>query len=208
MADYEGLIRVGVQGIPEIDRLNRSLEKAAENFGNIENASIIANQIGQSANRRLESARRRMERAGYERTQANRILENVDQRRNPRTGRFEPGPNATARRLAASNLRLAQRETREAARSLAEEERNRRLVSAAERRYAIALNEAADSLAGAQESLGQGQRAMDRLTSRIGAGSRGNYLTNLFQGRQAEFVRGGAGRNLPRNLQAHDRANL
>lgn len=127
-------------------------------------------------------------------------------RRDPETGRFlSGGPNATARRLAAKNLRLAQREARESNRTLGEELRNRREIGAAERRYARALDRAGNALGGIQGGVLEQQARVDQVMRGIGQGSRGNYLTNLFQGRQQEFARGGAGRNLPEALQQQAR---
>lgn len=206
MSDYQGLIRVGIQGLGEIRQLNNELRTTAELFGNLENAQLIAGQIGQSAQRNLERARRRMEQAGDERRLASRSVENVSMRRDLETGRFVPGGGTlAARRLANRRLNLAERETREAARNLRSEEQNRRLISAQERRYAIAAGEAADAMAGISDNARQQQARFDQTMRNIGQGSRGNYLTNLFQGRQQELARGGGGRNLSPELQQQAR---
>lgn len=127
-------------------------------------------------------------------------------RRDPETGRFlSGGPNATARRLAAKNLRLAQREARESNRALGEELRNRREIGAAERRYVRALDRAGNALGGIQGGALEQQARVDQAMRGIAQGSRGNYLTNLFQGRQQAFARGGGGRNLPEALQQQAR---
>jgi hypothetical protein len=84
---------------------------------------------------------------------------------------------------------------------LREELQNRRLISATERRYAIAAGEAADAMTSLGNSAREQQARLDQVTRSIGQGSRGNYLTNLFQGRQREFARGGAGARLAPELQ-------
>ncbi len=206
MADYTGLIRVGIEGLGQIRQLNTELERANRLINGLEGAEANVRQAGESASRNVAAARDRMSRAGFERTRAYRTFENTSQRIDPATNRYLPGgPNATARRLSANNLLLAERETREAARNLREQEQNRRLIAAAEGRYARAVNRAADI----QERTGErrnDQELRNRQTMQgIGNASRGNYLTNLFQGRQREFARGGGGAGLSQELQQQAR---
>ena len=202
MGDYQGLIRVGIEGLGQIRQLNTALRTTAELVGNLKNAQLFTGQIAQGAQRNVERARERMRLAGYERERANRIVENVSMRREIGAGRIAPGGGTpTARRLANRNLRLAERETREAARNLRSEEQNRRLISAAERRYAAAAGQAAEAMEGLQASTERQQAQMNQVTRGIGRESRGNYLTNLFQGRQQEFARGGGGGQLSEGLQ-------
>jgi murein DD-endopeptidase MepM/ murein hydrolase activator NlpD len=127
-------------------------------------------------------------------------------RRDPDTGRFVAGgPNATARRLANSQLRLAQRDVRESDRALREELQNRRLVTAAERRYAKALNRTSNIQENIQRRGVDAATQVASASAGIGNASRGNYLTNLYQGRQREFARGGAGMGLSPELQQQAR---
>lgn len=206
VADYQAQIRLGVQGLNQLGQLERRLENAVNLLGRLERAQANVGQAAQSAERNLERARQRMSRAGFERTRANRTVENVSLRRDIETGRFAPGGGTlAARRMANAGLRLAERETREAARNLREQERNRRLVAAAEQRYARALDRAGNALGGIQGGVLEQQARVDQAMRGIGQGSRGNYLTNLFQGRQQEFARGGAGRGLPAQLQQQAR---
>ncbi len=220
MADYRGLISVGVQGLGEIRQLNAALERANQLYGNLESAQLNVGQIAQSATRNVERAARQVNAAGRRRAQAGRDLAgagrtvgNVAMRLDPDTRRFVAGgPNATARRLANAQLRLARRDVRESDRGLTqanqaleEEVRNRRRVGAIQGRYARAL----ERTTRIQENLQR--RGLDAATqvagvsTGIGNASRGNYLTNLYQGRQREFARGGAGMGLSPELQQQAR---
>ncbi len=202
MSDYRGLIRVGIQGLGEIRQLNNALRTTAELVSNLENAQVNAGQIAQGAQRNVDRAAQRRRIAGLELSRAQQVVASTAMRRDPATGRIMGGgPNATARRLAGAQLRLAEREVRESGRSLTEELQNRRVISAAQQRYAIAAGNAAEAMEGLQGSIERQQAQVNQVTRAIGQGSRGNYLTNLFQGRQQAFARGGGGRNLPEALQ-------
>lgn len=206
MADYTGLIRVGIEGLGQIRQLNTALERTSSLLGNLENAQIITGQIAESAARNVNRAAQRRALAGRELTGATRTVANVAQRRDPDTGRFlAGGPNATARRLANAQLGLAQRDVRESDRSLREQIRNRRLIAAAEGRYARAVDRATAVLTNTQGRAQEQQLRNQQTMQGIGNASRGNYLTNLFQGRGREFARGGAGAALSPELQQQAR---
>ena len=197
MADYQGLISVGVQGLGQVRQLNTELRATSELLGNVENALLITGQIGQSATRNVNAAARRRATTGRDLTAAQRTVANTTMRQDPATGLFLPGgPNATARRLANANLRLAQREVREADRNLRDALQNRRLVSAAEQGYARQLNETTEALGRTQGAIANTQATVDAALRRIGAESRDNRLVNLFGSRQRALTRGGGGRNL------------
>jgi hypothetical protein len=206
MADYTGLIRVGIEGLGQIRQLNTALERTSSLLGNLENAQIITGQIAESATRNVNRAAQRRALAGRELTGATRTVANVAQRRDLDTGRFlAGGPNATARRLANAQLGLAQRDVRESDRSLREQIRNRRLIAAAEGRYARAVDRATAVLTNTQGRAQEQQLRNQQTMQGIGNASRGNYLTNLFQGRGREFARGGAGAALSPELQQQAR---
>ena len=206
MADYRGLISVGVQGLGEIRQLNAALERANQLYGNLESAQLNVGQIAQSATRNVNRAAGRRAQAGRDLSSASRTVGNVAMRRDPDTGRFAAGgPNATARRLANSQLRLAQRDVRESDRALREELQNRRLVTAAERRYAKALNRTSNIQENIQRRGVDAATQVASASAGIGNASRGNYLTNLYQGRQREFARGGGGAGLSQELQQQAR---
>jgi hypothetical protein len=206
VADYRGLISVGVQGLGEIRQLNAALERANQLYGNLESAQLNVGQIAQSATRNVNRAAGRRAQAGRDLSSASRTVGNVAMRRDPDTGRFVAGgPNATARRLANARLRLAQRDVRESDRALREELQNRRLVSAAERRYARALNRTSNIQENIQRRGVDAAAQVASASAGIGNASRGNYLTNLYQGRQREFARGGAGMGLSPELQQQAR---
>jgi len=205
VADYQAQIRLGVQGLGQLEQLERRLESAINLLGRLEQANANVGQAAESSQRNVERAAQRRKIAGRDLGSATRIVENVDQRVNPRTGRFERGPNATARRLANANLRLAQREVRESDRSLREELQNQRLISAAQQRYGRALDRAANIIEGVQGGIGDVQARVDTAMRGISRESRVNYLTNLFQGRQREFARGGGGAGLSPDLQQQAR---
>ena len=202
MADYSAQIRLAVQGLPQLDQLERRLENAVDLLGRLQQGSFNVGQAAQSAGRRTDAAALRRRAAGLDLARAQRTVENVAMRRDPVTGRIMGGgPNANARRLASAQLRLAEREARESNRALGKEEQNRRLIFAAQQRYARALDRAGNLIGGIQGSVAGQQAAINQAMQGIGRGSRGNYLTNLFQGRQRAFARGGAGTQLAPELQ-------
>jgi len=206
MADYTGLIRVGIEGLGQIRQLNTALERTSQLIGNLENAQVVTGQIAESATRNVNRAAQRRAQAGRDLSGATRTVANVAQRRDPDTGRFlAGGPNATARRLANAQLGLAQRDVRESDRSLREQIQNRRLIAAAEGRYARAVDRATTVLTNTQGRAQEQQLRNQQTMQGIGNASRGNYLTNLFQGRQREFTRGGGGAGLSQELQQQAR---
>jgi len=202
VADYSAQIRLGVQGLPQLNQLNSALQRATELFGNLENAQIIAGQIGQSSSRRLARSFEGLRESRLDMARARRAVSSSQQLRDPATGRFAAGGGTMAqRRLANQILEEARSRAATAARNAREELQNQRLISATERRYAVAAGEAADAMASLGNSAREQQARLDQVTRSIGQGSRGNYLTNLFQGRQREFARGGAGVRLAPELQ-------
>lgn len=205
MADYEGLIRVGIQGLGQLDQLNSKLEKAGNLFGNLEN---ISTNVGQA----LGGATRNVDRAGRELVQARANLRNAvrarasaAQARNERGQYISGGGTIDQRRLASQLYQGARQQAIGANRNLREAERDRRLVAAANGRYARALNRTGTIIEDLGQSVAASQAGLDRVMGQIGAGSRGNYLTNLFRGRQQAFARGGAGARLSPELQQQAR---
>ena len=205
MADYTGLIRVGIEGLGEIRQLNTALERTSRLINGLEGAEANVRQAGQSASRNVAAAFSRLERGYLDMRGAGRARASAAQRRDS-AGRYTEGGGTMAQRRLANQLYTeATDRTRAASRNLREEQRNRRLIAAAEGRYARAINRAADI----QERTGarrNDQELRNRQTMQgIGTASRGNYLTNLFQGRGREFARGGAGAALSPELQQQAR---
>ncbi len=206
MADYQAEIRLGIEGLDQLRELERRLQNATDLLGDLERANANVGQAAQSSQRNVEAAGRRRAVAGRDLRSATRTVGNVAQRRDPATGLYLPGgANANARRMASANLRLAQREVRESDRNLRQEIQSRRLISAAQQRYALALDQASDVIGGVQSGIAEAQARLERAMQGMGRESRINYLTNLFQGRQREFARGGGGARLTPELQQQAR---
>jgi len=202
VADYQAQIRLGIEGLGQLRTLETRLQSAVDLLGRLEKANANVGQAAQSSQRNVEAARRRRLAAGLDLQRAGRTVENVAMRRDPSTGLFLPGgANATARRLASANLRLAQREARESNRALGEEERNRRLIFAAQQRYARALDRAGNIVGGVQGNVNDTRQRVDAALRTIRRESRDNYLDLLFGGRQQRLAQEGGGRRLPANLQ-------
>jgi len=207
MSDYQGLIRVGIQGLGQIQQLNTALERTVELYGNLENAQIIAGQIGESAMRNVRRSRLSVRQARQDLRDAVRERAAVAQPRDS-SGKYAPGGGTMAqRREAYQRYTEALDRSRVANRNLREEERNRRLIAAAQGRYARALTRTSAVMGRTQNVIDEQQERLELTLRGIEQGARGNYLTNLFQGRQVALTRGGGGRNLPANLQAQIRAN-
>ena len=205
MSDYTRLIRVGIQGLGEIRQFNTELERTNRLLDRLESAEANVRQAGQSASRNVAAAFSSLERGYLDMRSAGRARASAAQRRDS-AGRYTEGGGTMAQRRLANQLYTeATDRTRAASRNLREEQRNRRLIAAAEGRYARAINRAADI----QERIGarrNDQELRNRQTMQgIGNASRGNYLTNLFQGRGREFARGGAGAALSPELQQQAR---
>jgi len=186
VADYQAQIRLGIQGLNQLRELENRLENAQSLLRALDRQSANIEQV-------VGGASRRVQRAGEELVEARRSVANTQQRRD-RQGRFLPGPNATARRLALSQERLAARQLREEARDLQE-------LSAARRRYAARLDRASGIVRNLGPAVGERQENLQRVQDRIARGSRINYLENLFQSRSARFQREGGGINLSADQQ-------
>jgi hypothetical protein len=205
MADYTGLIRVGIEGLGQIRQLNTELERTNRLINGLEGAEANVRQAGESASRNVAAASRSLGRAIGDMRGAGRARASAAQRRDP-AGKYAAGGGTMAQRRLANQLYTdATDRARAASRNLREEQQNRRLIAAAEGRYARAINRAANI----QERTGErrnDQELRNRQTMQgIGSASRGNYLTNLFQGRQREFARGGGGAGLSQELQQQAR---
>jgi murein DD-endopeptidase MepM/ murein hydrolase activator NlpD len=205
MADYTGLIRVGIEGLGQIRQLNTELERTNRLINGLEGAEANVRQAGESASRNVAAASRGLGRAIGDMRGAGRARASAAQRRDP-AGKYAAGGGTMAQRRLANQLYTdATDRARAASRNLREEQQNRRLIAAAEGRYARAINRAANI----QERTGErrnDQELRNRQTMQgIGSASRGNYLTNLFQGRQREFARGGGGAGLSQELQQQAR---
>jgi hypothetical protein len=109
------------------------------------------------------------------------------------------------RRLANQAYEAARERAIAAKRRLREEEQNRRLIVAAEGRYARALNRTSNIRENIQSRANDAANRLASVSTGIGNASRGNYLTNLYQGRQREFARGGGGAGLSQELQQQAR---
>jgi hypothetical protein len=109
------------------------------------------------------------------------------------------------RRLANQAYEEARERAIAAKKRLREEEQNRRLIAAAEGRYARALNRTSNIRENIQSRGNDAANRLASVSTEIGNASRGNYLTNLYQGRQREFARGGAGMGLSPELQQQAR---
>jgi murein DD-endopeptidase MepM/ murein hydrolase activator NlpD len=109
------------------------------------------------------------------------------------------------RRLANQAYEAARERAIAAKRRLREEEQNRRLIAAVEGRYARALNRTSNIRENIQSRANDAATQVASASAGIGNASRGNYLTNLYQGRQREFARGGAGMGLSPELQQQAR---
>ena len=186
MADYQAQIRLGIQGLSQLRELENRLENAQSLLRALDRQSANIEQV-------VGGASRRVQRAGEELVEARRSVANTQQRRD-RQGRFLPGPNATARRLALSQERLAARQLREEARDLQE-------LSAARRRYAARLDRAGGIVRNLGPAVGERQENLQRIQGRISRESRINYLQNLFESRSARLQREGGGINLSADQQ-------
>lgn len=199
MADYQAQIRLGIQGLGQLRELEQRLLNATDLLNNLQNASSIVGQAGSSAGRRVDAAVGRRIAAQNSRADAQRIVGNVASQ--SRMG----DTNATTRRLANANLRVSEREVRESDRALREELQNQRLINAANRRYVRAIDRATDVVGNVQERENEQRTRLQGTLRDIGQASRGNLLTNRYRGRQAEFLRGGGGRELSPELQQQAR---
>ena len=190
MPDYEGLIRVGIQGLNQLKGLDQLINKAANAAGRLE-ASLDSIEKKQQRNRaRITGATRELG------ASLNNVV-TTDQGRNAR-GQILPGASPADRRAATQRLRRAELNSKIEDKNTAELERAKRL-------YSARLQRAANQLGALEEPFSIAERSFRQISRQIGQGSRGNYLANLFQGRQQEFTRGGAGAGLSPELQQQAR---
>jgi len=205
VSDYQGLIKVGVQGLGEIRQLNAALEKANELYANLESAQLNVGQIAQSATRNVNRAAGDVGQGIRDLRGATRWQASAAQPRDPSGRYIKGGGTLEQRRLANQAYEGARDRAIAAKRRLREEEQNRRLIAAAEDRYARALNRASNIRENIQRRGIDAATQVASVSAGIGNASRGNYLTNLYQGRQREFARGGGGAGLSQELQQQAR---
>ena len=192
VADYQGLIRVGVQGLGEVGRLENRLNAVTALIRGLERSSVNVEQLAESSSRRVA-------RAGSGVVRARQELADARKRRvRDASGRFA-GADTAARRRAEANLRISEIGLRQEAQGLAELNRQRK-------RYAERLRRANQIRETTVPGYEGRKGALQGTMNKIATASRGNYLANLFQGRQREFTRGGGGRELPANLQQQARS--
>ena len=191
MADYQAQIRLAVQGLPQLDQLQRRLESATRLLNAFERRASNVEQAAGAASRQVGRAGSGVVRARQDLATARR------ERVRGEGGRFA-GADLPARRRAEANLRIAEIGLQQEARSLRE-------INEERRRYAARLRRVNEIIGNTAPAAGEVAANIENLTRIIGRGSRGNKLTNLFQGRQQEFARGGAGAGLSQELQQQAR---
>jgi len=205
VSDYRGLISVGIQGLGEIRQLNAELRRTTQLYGNLQEAQLIVGQLAQSATRNVRRAAGDVGQGIRDLRGATRWQASAAQARDS-AGRYTQGGGTMAQRRLANQAYEAARERAIAAkRKLREEEQNRRLIAAAEGRYARALNRTSNVRENIQSRANDAANRLASVSTGIGNASRGNYLTNLYQGRQREFARGGGGAGLSQELQQQAR---
>ena len=191
MADYQAQIRLAVQGLPQLDQLQRRLESATRLLNAFERRADSVEQAAGAASRQVGRAGSGVVRARQDLATARR------ERVRGEGGRFA-GADLPARRRAEANLRIAEIGLQQEARSLRE-------INEERRRYAARLRRVSEIIGNTAPAAGEVAANIEGLTRDIGRRSRGNKLANLFQGRQQEFARGGAGAGLSQELQQQAR---
>jgi murein DD-endopeptidase MepM/ murein hydrolase activator NlpD len=205
VSDYEGLIRIGIEGLANINKLNTALEKTTRLYDQIENVHVNIGQIAESSERNLQRTNRDLGQALLSMRGAARAKGGAAQARDS-AGRYTKGGGTMEERRLAHRLYADAKERAIAAsKTLKEERENRRKIAAAEDRYARALDRVTDIQDSKISRLAEQTARNERVMRGIGEGSRGNYLTNLFQSRQREFARGGGGAGLSPELQQQAR---
>lgn len=191
MADYQAQIRLAVQGLPQLDQLQRRLENATRLLNAFDRRADSVEQAAGAASRQVARAGSGVVRARQDLAAARR------ERVRGEGGRFA-GADLPARRRAEGYLRIAEIGLQQEARSLRE-------INEERRRYAARLRRVNQIIGNTAPAAGEVAANIEGLMRDIGQGSRGNYLANLFQGRQQEFARGGAGTRLSPELQQQAR---
>jgi murein DD-endopeptidase MepM/ murein hydrolase activator NlpD len=210
MSDYQGRLKVTLQGLDQLKQLDDRLASIESRADNVREAIAgIGDALKTNLNRK-NTAFRDLVDTREERLSAQGSVRSTAQRRNAQSGRFLQGPNVNARRLARQRLEAADIDTKNAQLELGQALQERNYLIQRGRRLqrrtlpAAVLRE--DRLREKNEKERKPvQRFVDNQVRDIGDASRGNYLTNLFQGRQREFARGGGGAGLSQELQQQAR---
>jgi murein DD-endopeptidase MepM/ murein hydrolase activator NlpD len=186
VADYQGLIRVGVQNLGQLNNLEDTLLGALNAATELEARLDSIGKKQRQNQARISGATRDLGAA------LNNVVQ-TDQGRNAK-GQILPGASPAERFAAARRLKRAELTLKAEEKSSAELARARTLLAAR-------LNRLQSRQEGLKPPILEAQTRLRQTLAGIGEGSRANLLTNRFRGRQAEFLRGGGGRELSDELQ-------
>lgn len=205
MADYQAQIRLAVQGLDQLQQLEQRLKKATGLLGRLEGGQANVGQAASSADRRVAAAERRRAIAESRLRTVDRMSAATAPNQRDIRGRFIQTSDRAERQRIAEVARIVNRQVAQAREALQQEEQNQRLINGAQRRYVRAIDRTANIVGSRQNAALDQQQRVAGVQQRIGRESRINYLNNLFQGRQREFSRGGAGISLTPELQQQAR---
>jgi hypothetical protein len=206
VSDYQGRIRLTLQGLNQLDQLDDYLASAEQRAEGLRQALAGINKELQGNITRRGKALQNLVNTRQERLSAAQSVINVEQRRGA-SGRFLPGPNINARRLARARLEAAKIDTQNAQLELGQALQERRylvqrgLVQRGRRLEKRALPQAISIAESRREKRAKILEAATVNASAAGQQIRLGSIDAQFQRRLQAFRRGGGGTNAPETIE-------
>ena len=198
MSDYQGRLKVTLQGLDQLKQLDDRLASIESRADNVREAIAgIGNELSTNLGKKNKALRDLVD-TRDERLSSQGSVRSTAQRRNAQSGRYLQGPNVNARRLAKARLDAAEAETKNAQLELGQAlqerreivRRGRRLQSrtmpALELGKARVKNKRGNVLGGVTESASSTNQQL-----RLGG------FEAQYERRLQAFRRGGGGTNAP-----------
>jgi hypothetical protein len=207
VTDYQGRVRITLQGLNQIEQLDDRLASIEERADSVRQAIAgIGNAL--NANRgKINQAFTDLANTRQERLSAQQSIKSTAQRRNAQRGTFLQGPGPNARRLANARLRAANIDTQNAQLELGQalQERNRLVQQGVVQRGRRLQSRTLPALVlGADRVARKREAVLKRATESASATGQQLRLESFdaqYQRRLQAFRRGGGGTNAPNLIQ-------
>ena len=198
MSDYQGRLKVTLQGLDQLKQLDDRLASIESRADNVREAIAgIGNELSTNLGKKNKALRDLVD-TRDERLSSQGSVRSTAQRRNAQSGRYLQGPNVNARRLARARLDAAEAETKNAQLELGQALQERREIIRRGRR--LQQRTLPSLVLGGDRVAGKRERTLRGVTESASSTNQQLRLGGFeaqYERRLQAFRRGGGGTNAP-----------
>jgi hypothetical protein len=198
VSDYQGRLKVTLQGLDQLKQLDDRLASIESRADNVREAIAgIGNELSTNLGKKNKALRDLVD-TRDERLSSQGSVRSTAQRRNAQSGRYLQGPNVNARRLARARLDAAEAETKNAQLELGQALQERREIIRRGRR--LQQRTLPSLVLGGDRVAGKRERTLRGVTESASSTNQQLRLGGFeaqYERRLQAFRRGGGGTNAP-----------